>query len=572
MPYLRTEQQPLDRVLDEQVDLLFRQSRLALATTLVNATIVVAVLWVPVPHVLLLGWLAAVVGVSMVRYVLVNCHRQRRWRMTPRGWARLYGVGAMLAGAVWGLSGTLLFPEGSVIHQLFVLMVLAGMSAGAVPLLSSVRGVYSAYLIPLLLPVAVWLFLHHGQIYAFVSLVVLVFMGVMLITSRHIYAMLDESLSLRFSNADMAQSLRAGNEFLERIMDGVSNGVFVASADGRIVRANAVLGRIVGRAVPQLLGVSLAQLFGEAHAETLRTAMEEVFAGGTSAPAEIGLQRADGGVATVVFSLASLKDSDNQEAVVGTVEDITERKALERMKDEFVSTVSHELRTPLTSIRGSLGLLGQGVAGVLPAKAGELVGIADRNCERLLGLIDQLLDLQRLDTAELPLEMEALDLGQLTREAVAADQGYAARFKVALRLLEPVPEAIVHVDRGRYLQVLANLVSNAAKFSPPGGAVDVALRVEGGQVTVSVTDRGPGIPEQFQPRVFKKFAQADASDSRSLGGAGLGLSITKALVERMGGQIGFSTAPGEGTTFFVRLGLAPDGTIGQKERPGTSLA
>jgi PAS domain S-box-containing protein len=561
MPFSQSEYDVQDRVLDEQVELLFGQSRLGRAATLINAAIVAAVLWGTVSHAQLLAWVGAVAGVAALRFVLVRYRRRRRDIMSPRQWGRLYGLGALLAGAVWGLTGTALFPEGSVTHQLFVLMVLAGMAAGAVPLLSSVRGVYASYLVPLLLPVALGLFLHHGQVYAFVSLVVLVFMGVMLATSRRIHSILDESLHLRFANADLAQSLRAGNEFLERIMDGVSNGVFVVTAEGRIVRTNAALGGIVGRSAPEVLQISVWDLVGPEHADTLRDALARVLTDGVaSPPMEIALERPAGGTATVVFNLAPLQDSEKQRAAVGTVEDVTERKALDRMKDEFISTVSHELRTPLTSIRGSLGLLSEGVGGELPGEAAGLVAIADRNCVRLLGLIDQLLDVQRLDATELPLELEPLDMGVLTREAVAAEQGYGARFNVSLELLEPVPKLMVLLDRGRYMQVLANLISNAAKFSPPGSTVDVAVAREAGRAVVSVTDRGLGIAPEFQSRLFKKFAQADASDSRSLGGAGLGLSITKALVERLGGEIGFETEPGVGTTFFVRLPLVDEGS------------
>ncbi|WP_435640450.1 ATP-binding protein [Micavibrio aeruginosavorus] len=244
---------------------------------------------------------------------------------------------------------------------------------------------------------------------------------------------------------------------------------------------------------------------------------------------------------------------DQSNGIIISVENITKRKDMERMKDEFVSTVSHELRTPLTSIRGSLGLVAGGVAGPLPQKAQELVDIAYKNSDRLILLINDILDMNKLEADQLELNIAPHDVGMVLQEMVQANQGYADKYGVQLGLGPMVQATSVLVDQHRFQQVLSNLVSNAIKFSPRGATVEAGYVIDDTRVRLYVRDHGPGIPRQFQSRIFEKFAQADSSDARAQGGTGLGLSIAKGLCERMGGWMSFETEEGRGTTFFIEL-------------------
>ena len=228
-------------------------------------------------------------------------------------------------------------------------------------------------------------------------------------------------------------------------------------------------------------------------------------------------------------------------------------EAQERLKNEFISTVSHELRTPLTSIRGSLSLLSGGVAGPLAPPAAELVGIAHKNSERLLRLINDILDLDKVEAGKLDLHLEPAELGPLLTQAVEAHQGYAAEHGVRLEAVLDAPGAHVRVDADRLGQVLANLLSNAIKFSPRGERVTVRLSRQAHGLRVCVEDRGPGVPDAFRARIFQKFAQADGSDTRGRSGTGLGLSIARALVERHGGTLDFVSTPDAGSTFWFDL-------------------
>ncbi len=240
--------------------------------------------------------------------------------------------------------------------------------------------------------------------------------------------------------------------------------------------------------------------------------------------------------------------------VVGTNADITAGKEVERLKNEFVSTVSHELRTPLTAIIGSLGLVKE-FGGDLDAEVAGFIDMAYQNSERLAALINDVLDLEKIRSGQMTIDLQPVALREVLERAVRINQPYGDLHKVKLRLL-PGPEFTVPANADRLMQVLTNLLSNAAKFSPEGSDVEVVALQHDGRVRVEVRDHGPGIPENFRASIFQRFERADSSDTRKKGGTGLGLSISKALIEQMNGEIGFESEIGSGSVFFFELPVA----------------
>ena len=256
--------------------------------------------------------------------------------------------------------------------------------------------------------------------------------------------------------------------------------------------------------------------------------------------------------------LSPLENTDGY-TVTAAIRDISVRKDAEKhlaqmagLKDEFVSIVSHELRTPLTSISGSISLLMGNVAGELPAPGPRLLSIAHTNCQRLMRLIDDILDIGNMDADRVTFIFGCVEVRALVEEVIAANRGYAEGYRVRIRLADEFAVREVRADKDRLAQVITNLLSNAIKYSSADDEVVVTIHTEVECVRISVRNRGPGIPADFKPHMFERFAQADSATTREKGGSGIGLSIAKQIVDRLGGEIGFSEAPGE-TTFFVEL-------------------
>ena len=235
--------------------------------------------------------------------------------------------------------------------------------------------------------------------------------------------------------------------------------------------------------------------------------------------------------------------------------DISQRYALDRLKDEFISTVSHELRTPLTSIRGALGLLSSGILGEVNDKAANLLRIALTNSDRLVRLINDILDLERIQSGREPLTFRPVQLAEIVRQAIEGMQPVAEA--AGVQLIHDTTQAEIDADPDRLLQVLTNLLSNAIKFSPPNSTVSIMLRPGVSGVTLSVIDHGRGIPADKLEAIFGRFQQVDASDSRQKGGSGLGLAICRTIVLQHSGRIWAERNPVRGSTFRVFLPYHP---------------
>ena len=354
-------------------------------------------------------------------------------------------------------------------------------------------------------------------------------------------------------------TLRESEERMRSILDNVVDGIITIDEQGIIKSVNPAIERIFRYSRDELLGRNVRMLMTAPHREShdgyLKRYLESGEAHIIGKGREVEGLRRDGTVFPMDLAVSEMVRDDGF-LFTGVIRDITERKQVERMKSEFVSSVSHELRTPLTSIRGALGLIVGTMGDTLDGKVRDLVEIAFNNSQRLINLVNDILDLEKIGSGRMEFRLEPTDLVALVRKAIAENKGLADEYGVAFKLTDSPSAAWVRADDDRIGQVMANLLSNAAKFSPKGGTVDVSVVRYDGTARISVTDRGPGIPEEFQPRIFERFSQADSSDARKVGGTGLGLSIVKAIVDYHRGEIGFETEVGSGTTFHVDLPAA----------------
>ena len=333
----------------------------------------------------------------------------------------------------------------------------------------------------------------------------------------------------------------------------------VKDVEGRFVVANPATAEMMRAAsVEDLIGKTDFDFYSREVAERFRQDETGALEAGQTLRIDQPALFPDGRQGWLYTLKAPFRDEAGK--IVGVItynRDITEQKRNAELKNDFISTVSHELRTPLTSIRGSLGLIAAGVAGELPPKAANLVNIAHNNSERLVLLINDILDMEKIESGVITFKIRQMPVRPVLEQAIAASTNYMAESRIRIVLVDDAPRAEANIDPDRLHQVMANLLSNAIKFSEPGGTVMVKLqRRDRDMLRISVIDQGTGIPEAFRSRIFGKFEQADASSTRKKGGTGLGLSIVKTIVEKLGGAVSFETEEGKGTSFHVDLAEA----------------
>jgi PAS domain S-box-containing protein len=387
--------------------------------------------------------------------------------------------------------------------------------------------------------------------------------GVLALFARHrltevaleALASVADEIALGIDRSRAAQALEKSEASTRALLQNMLTGVITANERGVIETLNPAAERTFGWTAQELVGRQLASLLPAADNMGSRAFLSEAREKAMGRVTEWEARRKSGEVFPMELALFHFQTPDGRRHLAGSVRDISERREVDRLKKEFVSTVSHELRTPLTSIRGSLGLLSGGVLGELPPEAKEIVTVAERNVVRLVRLINDILDLERLDTGRMEMRFENAAIADLMTRSLEAVRAFADAEGVSVEI-GAADGARVLADGDRAVQVIVNLLSNAIKFSPRGERVTVSVFTHGQWVEIRVADRGRGIPAAQRESVFERFRQVESSDARQKGGSGLGLAICKAIVEQHGGRIGVESEEGKGSTFWFHLPAA----------------
>ncbi|WP_439523307.1 PAS domain-containing sensor histidine kinase [Marivita sp.] len=362
------------------------------------------------------------------------------------------------------------------------------------------------------------------------------------------YGNINHLVSIRTDvSAVLADSEEQGRK---AVLEALPDGVFIYDPDTfKLSYANKTFRLRTGWTDDDLHAKSIMSLFGESDLHLFKRYIDPLLKG--EVPIVVFEFEHQTGPVEVLTHL--VEDVDGKRNLVSVVRDISERKQAEQLKLSSVSTVSHELRTPLTSIKGALRLLESGVMGELSPDVSRLIGVAHRNSERLLAIVNDILTLEKLQSGDLGISTQDVDLRDILNEAAEANAPYANECKVAFVVETPNEAALAKADPDRLIQVMSNLMSNAAKLSPEGADVTLRLIDRGDTWRICIEDRGPGIPEDARDTLFDSFIQVENRQSKAFPSTGLGLTICREIVQRHGGWIAFDTEVGQGTTFYFEL-------------------
>jgi len=370
----------------------------------------------------------------------------------------------------------------------------------------------------------------------------------------------DELWRTTNSLQELVQVSRVNEVRISTVLNNIADGIITIDEAGNIVSFTPAATNIFGYTEEEVEGKSVTLLMPESYKKNHIKGLQRHLKDGSKtiigSRVEIEGKRKNGEVFPLELSINEMKVGD-QILFSGIARDITKRKRAEKLKDEFVSTVSHELRTPLTSISGSLGLINGGALGEVSPQVKEMLTVANNNADRLLLLINDILDMQKIEAGNMEFNPQLMEVAPLIEQATEINQAYAEKLNINLKIINNQQNVYVNADSDRLMQVLCNLISNAAKFSPTGNTVELKSIVMDTHINISVTDHGSGIPASFQEKLFEKFTQADSSNTRKPGSTGLGLSISKAIIEKHDGEIGYSTEEGAGTCFWFKLLIVP---------------
>lgn len=540
-------------IIAEQTSQIYAAVNNAIIATIINSIILIVVLWPVIQHEILLLWLISILLVSFARGILA--YRFKTATPSPDNmhlWTQRFLLGSIIASIIWGASSIWLFPSDDLARQVFLAFVVGGMAAGAITSLSYIKFAIYSYLGLTLIPLLIRFFYSETELSVAMGSMLILYYVALLQSAKQSYFKSKENILMRTNNLEHQRSLNQSEHRYETLIETASDAFFLHDFDGNILDVNNLACRSLGYTREELLSMSVFDVVVGSSLEKSNVLWGKLNEGenifvedihrrkdGTSFPVEAGIGFVRMGYDSLISVMAR---------------DVTERKRIEKMKNEFISTVSHELRTPLTSIKGSLGLMCGGAVGELTEEAQKMLAVASNNAERLLFLINDILDIQKIESGELEMEFEKMDIVPFLKQAVNENLAYAEQYEVSY-ILEPMKEPLlVYANKDRLMQVMANLLSNAAKFSHKNGSIEISAAPHDiDTIRISVVDHGQGIPEEFYSKIFDKFTQLDSSDSRNKGGTGLGLNISKAIIEKHGGEIGFVSKLDVETTFYFDL-------------------
>ncbi|MAF47512.1 MAG: PAS domain-containing sensor histidine kinase [Rhodospirillales bacterium] len=539
------------------IGILRKNAGTALLANAVLAVAVAAVMRGAVETPVLIAWLAVVLALNGARLLHIMTSRNTAGEFDVGWlWARLFTIGAGLTGAAWGIGAVVMFPTDAIHLQVFLAFVLGGLAAGAVVSSASWLPAYFAFAVPALAPLIIRFLVVPGELPLVMGAMLLLFLGFLGALARSFNASLRQTMSLKGERSRLLDERNLSEAFFSKTFH--SSPVLMTLSnprDGTHYDVNRAWSALTGYSHEQAMRKTSLELGLWTRPEDRQTFIEILNRDGAVSGFETVFRARDGSERDMLVAGEYIREGENEKLLfIG--QDITRLKEVERLKSEFVSVVSHELRTPLTSIKGSLGLVLSGGTGEVAEKSRQLLTLAERNTDRLTSLVNDILDFEKLRSGEMQFADLRFDLTHLVGDMVSECAPLAEQFGIEFVWSMPTQKLNVSGDAARIGQVITNILSNAAKFSPAGEQVGISVSSENARARVEVSDRGPGIDESFREAIFERFTQGDSSDTRQNMGTGLGLGICKSIIDHHLGDIDFRANEGGGTTFFFELPLA----------------
>ena len=545
-----------DYVYQEQILLLFKVLPTSLVGTLLGIFFVLLTLWPVMPHEHLYIWSGVFILITSLR--TLHAFKVLKTPVTDlnlRGHSHLFAVGAILAAAMWGAVGVFLFPVGDPVRQIMLAFIIATTAAFAMTNIASQRYIAFIFLTIIMVPLNIQFFMaaHEtmtpmGIMYFFAFLLFLA--GVY----RSNKVIIDNIKSTQ-NAIDSEERLRQSQQKLALHVQQTPLAVIEWSPELLVLDWNKAAEKIFGFSREEALGKSAYELIVPEqvaeHVESINTHLKNQ-AGGEFSINE-NMTKEGSKILCEWFNTPLIDENNKVISIVSLAHDVSERVRLDQLKNEFVSTVSHELRTPLTSLIGSISLIEGGTAGVLPDKATELLQIALNNANRLELLINDILDIQRIESGQFEYHFADVSLNDITTQSIEENASFSVQKNINIEFKQPDSDIIIHADSMRIRQVFDNLLSNAFKFSSKNSTIEIVIQTRNNIARVSVRDYGIGIADDFQDRLFDQFTQYDSSTARGFSGTGLGLSIARSIIAQHNGIIAYEKPDGSGSCFFFEL-------------------